>query len=124
MSMITFAGNLADDPELAFTPSGKAVCKFRVLENRGKQTPGGWKDEEPNGYNVQVWEGLAQNIADSLRRGDRVVVVGTIVTERWTDRDSQESRTKQFVRAREVGASLRFHVVTAMGRGSSSGQTN
>lgn len=111
MSQITVSGNLAADPKIEFTRGGKAVAKFRVVENRGQRTDEGWQDGIPNGFNVQAWEGLAENIAESLTKGDRVVVVGRIVTERWTDKDSQEPRTAQFIKATEVGSSLRFHTV-------------
>lgn len=113
MSTITITGNLAADPELRFTPTGKAVARLRVIEDQPRKTGEGWQDGEPNVYRVQVWEGQAENISESCARGDRVVVIGSVSTERWTDTESQETRTAQFVKAREVGFSLRFHTIRA-----------
>ncbi|MFZ2503675.1 MAG: single-stranded DNA-binding protein [Nocardioides sp.] len=115
MSTITFSGNLAADPELRFTPSGNQVANLTVLENRRRQDDrtGEWSDLEPNRYRVQVWGSTAVNIIDSARKGDRVVVVGTIVTDRWADKDTGEARTGQHVKATEVGFSLKYHTVKA-----------
>lgn len=114
MSTITFAGNLAEDPELRFTPSGRAVARFTVYENRRRPTEDGrdWEDAEPNVYRVQVWGTYAQNVVESCRRGDRVHVTGSIVTNRWVDKDTQQDRTSQHVKADEVSFSLRHHTVT------------
>lgn len=115
MSTITFAGNLAADPELRFTPSGRAVARFTVIENRRRRTEDGqgWEDGEPNVYRVQVWGSFAENVVESCRRGDRVHVSGGIVTDRWVDKDTREDRTAQHVKADEVAFSLRYHTVRA-----------
>jgi len=113
MSTITITGNLAADPELKFTPTGKAVARLRVIEDQPRKTGEGWQDGEPNVYRVQVWEGQAENLAESCARGDRVVVIGSVSTERWTDKESQEPRTAQYIKAREIGFSLRFHTIQA-----------
>ena len=74
MSSITFAGNLAADPELRFTPSGRAVARFTVIENRRRRTEDGqgWEDAEPNVFRVQVWGSFAENVVESCGKGDRV----------------------------------------------------
>ena len=115
MSTITFAGNLAADPEVRFTQSGRAVASLTVLENRRKRTADGnaWEDAEPNRYKVEVWGATAENVAESLAKGDRVLVTGTIVTDRWTDRETNADRTAQKVNADEIGFSLRYHTVQA-----------
>ena len=115
MSSITFAGNLAADPELRFTPSGRAVARFTVIENRRRRTEDGqgWEDAEPNVFRVQVWGSFAENVVESCGKGDRVHVTGSIVTDRWTDKETREDRTAQHVKADEVSFSLRYHTVRA-----------
>lgn len=112
MSTITFAGNLAADPELRFTPSGRAVTRFTVIENRRRTENGqGWEDAEPNVYRVPVWDSFAENVVESCGKGGRVHVTGSIVTDRWTDKETCEDRTAQHVKADEVAFSLRYHTV-------------
>ena len=115
MTMITFAGNLAADPELRFTPSGREVVRLRVLENRRRRTADGqgWEDGEPNRYRVEAWGALAKNIADSCTKGSRIIVAGTVSTDRWTDKETGEDRTAQVVTAEDIGFSMKFHTVEA-----------
>lgn len=115
MTTITFAGNLAADPELRFTPSGRQVARFTVIENRRRRTEDGkgWEDAEPNVHRVQVWGSFAENVVESCQRGDRVTVTGEVRTDRWTDKESGQERTSQHVRADEVGFSLKYHTVRA-----------
>ena len=124
MSTITFAGNPAADPELRFTPSGRAVTRLTVIENRRRKTEDGkgWEDGEPNVYRVQVWGSFAENVVESCGKGDRAVVTGTIVTDRWVDKETREDRTAQHVKADEVAFSLRYHTVKATKAARSSGQ--
>lgn len=115
MSTITFAGNLAADPELRFTPSGRGVARFTVIENRRRRTEDGqgWEDAEPNVFRVQAWGSFAENVVESCGKGDRVHVTGSIVTDRWADKETREDRTAQHVKADEVSFSLRYHTVRA-----------
>ena len=115
MSTIALTGNLAADPDLHFTPSGRAVARFTVIENRRRRTEDGqgWEDAEPNVYRVQVWGSFAENVVESCGKGDRVHVTGSIVTDRWVDKDTREDRTAQHVKADEVSFSLRYHTVRA-----------
>lgn len=115
MTSITFTGNLAADPELRYTPSGRCVARFTVIENRRRRTEDGkgWEDAEPNAYRVQVWGSYAENIVESCSKGDRVLVDGSVVTDRWVDKDTREDRTAQHVKADEVGFSLRYHTLRA-----------
>lgn len=79
-TVITVVGNLVDDPELRFTPSGAAVAKFRVASTPrifDKQT-NEWKDGEGLFLTCSVWRQAAENVAESLQRGMRVVVQGRI----------------------------------------------
>src|SRR6185369_6194693 len=75
---ITIIGNLTDDPELRFTPSGAAVAKFRVASTPRTldRASGEWKDGEPLFLSCTVWRQAAENVAESLQRGARVFVSG------------------------------------------------
>ena len=98
---VTFEGNLAADPELRYTASGKQVVEFTVLvnERRLNTDTGEWEDGEPTRHRVKAFKQLGENIAESLRKGDRVFVHGTITTEVWTDKDTGDKRTAQKVLA-------------------------
>ncbi|GEM_PF-987657 len=113
MSTITISGNLAADPELRYTPERQGRGPTEGEREPAVQGRGGMAGREPNVYRIQVWEGQAENIAESCTKGDRVLVTGAMATERWTDKDSQEPRTSQYIKAKEVGFSLRFHIVRA-----------
>lgn len=86
-----------------------------MLENRRRRgaNPGEWEDLEPNRYRVQVWAGLAENVVESVRTGDRVTITGIVTTDRWADKDTGEVRTAQVIKASDVGLSLKFHTATA-----------
>ena len=106
---ITFEGNLADDPQTRFTPSGKPITQMTVLVNARRQNSDGeWVDAEPTRHVERAFKTLAENIVESLAKGDRVFVHGTVTTEAWTDQQSGEKRTAQRVLAEIVGPSLRW----------------
>lgn len=114
MSEITFVGNLADEVELRYTANGRAVARFRVLENRRtRNAEGEWVDAEPNAFRVQVWGDQAENVHASCHKGDRVHVTGEIVTDAWEDQETKKIRRAQKVEASEVSFSLRYHQVQA-----------
>lgn len=114
MTSITVTGNLAQDPEVRFTPTGKQVAQLTVIQNRRRPTDdGGFADAEPNVFRVEAWGRIAENVAESCGKGDRVTIVGDIITDRWNDKETGETRTAQRVRADEVAFSLRFHTVVA-----------
>ncbi|MFC3399297.1 single-stranded DNA-binding protein [Microbacterium amylolyticum] len=78
MSSITFAGNLAEEVELRYAQNGRAMARFRVLENRRtRNADGEWVDAEPNAWRVQVWGDMAENVAASCHKGDRVHITAT-----------------------------------------------
>jgi single-strand DNA-binding protein len=106
-TQITTVGNLTIDPGLRFAPTGKAVANVRIAVNHRIRQGEGWADGEPTFYEVTLWESDAENAAESLRKGDRVLVTGQVHTEAWTDSDGAE-RIKQVITDAEVGASLRF----------------
>ncbi|MFJ8301340.1 single-stranded DNA-binding protein [Streptomyces sp. NPDC094447] len=87
---ITVVGNLVDDPELRFTPSGTAVAKFRVASTPrtfDRQT-NEWKDGEPLFLSCSVWRQAAENVAESLQRGTRVIVQGRLKQRSYEDREN------------------------------------
>jgi single-strand DNA-binding protein len=105
---ITLVGNLVDDPELRFTPSGAAVAKFRVASTPrylDKQT-NEWKDGESLFLTCNVWRQAAENVAESLQRGMRVIVSGRLKQRSYETKEG-EKRTVYEVEVDEVGPSLR-----------------
>jgi single-strand DNA-binding protein len=106
---ITVIGNLTDDPELRFTPSGAAVAKFRVASTprfMDRQT-NEWKDGEPLFLACTVWRQAAENVAESLQRGARVIVSGRLKQRSYETREG-EKRTVIELEVDEVGPSLRY----------------
>ena len=102
MANIEFTGHLGQDPELRFQPNGKAVLSLSVAESHSKRNPGGgWDDDGTTWWRVTVWERAAETLADVLRKGDRVLVIGTVRSREWEDRDGQK-RTSYDVNARTV----------------------
>ncbi|MER7003555.1 single-stranded DNA-binding protein [Dactylosporangium sp. NPDC000555] len=106
---ITLIGNLTDDPELRFTPSGAAVAKFRVASTPRfmDKTTNEWKDGEPLFLSCTVWRQAAENVAESLTRGARVIVSGRLKARTFTDKNEQK-RTVFELDVDEVGPSLRY----------------
>jgi single-strand DNA-binding protein len=107
-TLITLIGNLVDDPELRFTPSGAAVAKFRIASTPrtfDRQT-NEWKDGESLFLTCNVWRQPAENVAESLQRGMRVIVQGRLVQRSYTTKEG-EKRTVFEVEVEEVGPSLR-----------------
>ncbi len=105
---ITIAGNLVDDPELRFTPSGQPVAKFRIASTprfRDNST-GEWKDGDSLFLTCNVWRQQAENVAESLTRGSRVIVQGRLRQRSYETKEG-EKRTVYELEADEVGASLR-----------------
>jgi single-strand DNA-binding protein len=107
-NQVTIVGNLTDDPELRYTPNGAAVCKFRIAVNRRIQDgSGGWKDGEASYFSVNCWRGLAENVAESLTRGTRVVVTGRLQYRAWENQDG-DKRSAVEIEADEIGPSLKW----------------
>src|SRR5687767_11221335 len=106
---ITVIGNLTDDPELRFTPSGAAVAKFRVASTPRimDRQSGEWKDGEPLFLSCTVWRQAAENVAESLQRGARVIVSGRLRQRSYETREG-EKRTVIELEVDEVGPSLRY----------------
>ena len=107
-TVITVVGNLTADPELRFTPSGAAVAKFRMASTPrvlDKQT-NEWKDGESLFLTCNVWRQAAENVAESLQRGMRVIVQGRLKQRSYETKEG-EKRTVYEVEVDEVGPSLK-----------------
>ncbi|WP_030383943.1 single-stranded DNA-binding protein [Streptomyces sp. NRRL S-241] len=124
-TVITVVGNLVDDPELRFTPSGAAVAKFRVASTPrtfDRQT-NEWKDGESLFLTCSVWRQAAENVAESLQRGMRVIVQGRLRQRSYEDREGVK-RTVYELDVEEVGPSLKnatAKVTKTTGRGGQGG---
>jgi single-strand DNA-binding protein len=108
-TVITVVGNLVDDPELRFTPSGAAVANFRIASTPrtfDKQT-NEWKDGEALFLSCSIWRQAAENVAESLQRGMRVVVQGRLKSRSYETREG-EKRTVFEIEVEEVGPSLKY----------------
>src|SRR5918999_4169612 len=104
---VTLVGNITDDPELRFTPSGSAVANFTVAVNRRIRQGDRWEDKLDGFFNCSCWRDLAENAAESLRKGSRVVVVGRLQQRSWEDREGNR-RSAVEVQVDEVAPSLRW----------------
>jgi single-strand DNA-binding protein len=106
---ITVVGNLVDDPELRFTPSGAAVANFRIASTPrtfDRQT-NEWKDGDALFLSCSVWRQAAENVAESLMKGMRVIVQGTLRSRQYETREG-EKRTAFEIQVEEVGPSLKY----------------
>lgn len=106
---ITVVGNLTDDPELRFTPSGAAVAKFRVAStpSRFDKEQQKYVDMEPLFLACTVWRQAAEHVAESLQRGARVIVSGRLRQRSYETREG-EKRTVIELEVDEIGPSLRY----------------
>ena len=107
-TQITIAGNLVDDPELRFTPSGQPVAKFRVASTPRflDKNTNEWKDGDSLFLTCNVWRQPAENVAESLQRGMRVIVSGRLRQRSYETKEG-EKRTVYEIEVDEVGPSLR-----------------
>ena len=108
MTAVTIIGNLTADVELRYTAQGKAVAGFTVAESkRVKDADGGWKDGDSTFWRCSLWDAAAENMTESLHKGQRVIVVGE-VKQRSFETQQGEKRTVMEVTATEVGPSLKW----------------
>jgi single-strand DNA-binding protein len=103
----SIAGNLVEDPELRFTNTSIAVANMRVAVTQRIQQDGEWRDGDTSFLKVNVWRGQAEHLADSLSKGDRVMVTGRLRQRTWETPEG-EKRSVTEIEADEVGASLRW----------------
>ena len=80
---VTITGNLTDNPELTYTPNGAAVANFRLAVTPRVRDGNGWKDGDTSFFRITAWRDLAEHLADSLAKGDRVIVQGQLKTRSW-----------------------------------------
>src|SRR6187402_688666 len=108
-TVITLIGNLVDDPELRFTPSGAAVASFRVASTPRTydRASGEWKDGETLFLTCSAWRQLGENVAESLTRGSRVIVQGRLKQRSYETREG-EKRTVVELEVDEIGPSLKY----------------
>jgi single-strand DNA-binding protein len=108
-TVITVVGNLVDDPELRFTPSGAAVANFRIASTPRTfdKNTNEWKDGDALFLTCSVWRQAAENVAESLQRGMRVVVQGRLKSRTYETREG-EKRTVFEIEVEEVGPSLKY----------------
>src|SRR5919199_883212 len=107
---VTLVGNITDDPELRFTPSGQAVANFTVAVNRRFRTQqkNQWEDRLDGFFRCSCWREQAENVAESLTKGTRVVVVGRMQQRSWDDAETGQKRSTIEVQVDEVAPSLRW----------------
>jgi single-strand DNA-binding protein len=106
---VTITGNLTDDPELRFTPTGTAVANFRLAVTARVKDGEDWRDGDTSYFRVNVWRQLAEHVADSLAKGDRAVVIGRLRSRSWETPEG-ERRSVVEVEADEVAPSLRWAI--------------
>jgi single-strand DNA-binding protein len=106
----SLAGNLTADPDLKFTDSGRAVSNLRVAcsERVKDDKTGEWTDSETSYYSVVVWGNLAENVAENLAKGDRIVAEGRWTSRTWKDDQGDEHEAIDLT-ARDLGPSMIFN---------------
>jgi single-strand DNA-binding protein len=109
---ITITGNIVNDPELKFTPNGKALATFTVVTSKSTKKPDGtWDNVDTTFWDVKAWGKIAENCADSLGKGMSVIVVGTALQENWDDKATGAKRSKIVVTAWNLGIDMKRHTV-------------
>jgi single-strand DNA-binding protein len=107
-NVVTLIGNLGGDPSLVYTNSGAAVANFSIAINTSYTGKDGNKvDKPPYWFDVVAWRQLAENVAESLTQGDRVIVSGKLEVSKWETEDGQKRSAVKIV-ADSVGPDLRF----------------
>lgn len=110
MTTLTVTGNLTSDPELKFIPSGKAVASFTVAASKSvKNADGSWENIDTTFWTVKAWGKTAENVAETLRKGMSVIVVGSAIQENWEDKKTGEKKSRIAITAFNVGVDLKRH---------------
>lgn len=110
-SNVTLVGNLTKDPELRYTSAGKAVATAGIAVNKrwmNRQT-NEW-EEQTSFFNIVAWETLAENLAESFSKGDRVIVSGDLEQRSWETTEGEKRSTVE-VKVSDIGASVRWATV-------------
>lgn len=98
---VVISGNVGKDPDLTYAGSGTAICKFSVAVWQGKEKPAAWTP-------VVVFGEYAEHVAESIQKGDNVLVCGRLSLSEWEDKESGEKRSRLEVIADEVGPAMRW----------------
>ena len=106
-NIISFIGNLTADPDLRFTGGGAPVASFRVASNRKWTDKGGQQQEDVTYMNVNCWRDLAENAAESLNKGDRVIAIGRLKVRSYDNKEGVTVWVTE-IEADEVAPSLRW----------------
>lgn len=109
---VTLIGRLTRDPELRFTASGLAVASFSLAVDRRWKAGNEWKSET-SFFDCVAWKQLAENIAESMVKGSRVIVFGTLEQRTWDDKNGGGKRSKIEVQVQDIGLSAKFGTVEA-----------
>jgi single-strand DNA-binding protein len=111
VNSVTVVGNATRDPELRFTPGGKAVASFGVAFNKRRRTASGdWEDGDAAFFDVTCWDQLAENVSASIQKGTRVLVTGRLDYRSWESDGKKQSKVE--IIADEVAPSLRWATAT------------
>ncbi len=122
---VTLIGNLTDEPELRYTPAGVPVANFTIAMNRRTRDPvtNEWKDGETSFLRCNVWRQQAENVAESLSKGMRVIVVGRLRQRSWETPDGAKRSTVE-VETEHVGPSLQWATATVTKSARGDGETS
>jgi single-strand DNA-binding protein len=106
---ITITGRLVNDPELRFTPAGAAVANFTIAQNARvfDKNTNEWKDKPANFFRCSAWRDLAENLAETLRKGTAVIAYGEVTSRSYETKEG-EKRTVQEIEVSSIGADLRW----------------
>ena len=110
-NQVTIVGNVTDDPELRFTPSGLPVANFTVAVNSRVKKGDQWEDRNDGFFRCSCWRDMAENVAESLQKGTRVMVIGRLQEQKWEDQDGGK-RSRIEIQVDEVGPTLRWATAT------------
>ena len=124
MNQVALVGNITDDPELRYTQSGAALAGFTVAVSHRSKHNGEWQDVNDGFFRCTAWRSVAENAAQTLKKGMRVFVAGKLVQRSWQDNDGNKRQTVE-IQVTHVGPHLQFATAqvaksTAEGLGSSS----
>lgn len=102
VNKVILVGNLGQDPDIKYTPSGKALAKFSIATNdRFKDKSGEWQDRA-EWHNILAWQRLAEIVGEYLKQGSRVYIEGKLQTSSWEDRNSGEKKYRTEIVARDI----------------------
>ncbi len=102
VNKVILLGHLGQDPDIKYTPSGKALAKFSLATNeRFKDRSGEWQDRV-EWHNILAWERLAEIVGEYVKQGSRVYIEGKLQTSSWEDRNSKEKKYRTEIVAREL----------------------